>query len=92
MRRTTAVSIVFWIGFIASLGVYKYFPVIDTVWVIALRLVLLALAVFTLIRAFRHHTTTGEFSYQGYPKWLLRFLIDEEKDGPPKAGQTTLGR
>lgn len=72
MRRTTVVWIVFWIAFIPSLGIYKYFPVIDTVWVIALQLVLLGLAVFTLTRAFRHHTKTGEFSYQGYPKWLLR--------------------
>ncbi|MGA2346086.1 MAG: hypothetical protein ABSF93_08780 [Candidatus Sulfotelmatobacter sp.] len=78
MRRTTLVSIAFWIVFIASFGLYKYFPVIDYVWVIALRLALLALAVVTLIRALRHHRTTGEFSYQGYPKWLLRFLIDEE--------------
>ena len=78
MNRTTVISIVFWVVFIASFGLYKYFPLVDTVWVIALRVVLLALAVLTLALTFRHHATTGEFSYHGYPKWLLRLLIDEE--------------
>lgn len=92
MSRTTVVSIAFWIVFIASFGLYKYFPLIDTVWVVVLRVVLFALAVLTLARTFRHQATTGEFSYHGYPKWLLRFLIDEEQsprklDRPDKVNE-----
>lgn len=83
MTRTTVVSIVFWVSFVTSLGLYKYLPVIDTVWVIALQLILLGLSVLTLTGVFRHRTTTGEFSRQGYPRWLLRFLIDEEKNRKP---------
>ncbi len=83
MKRTTIAAIVFWILFIGSFGLYEYYPGVDTVWVVVGRLILLALAVFALIKTYRDRTTTGKFSYQGLPRWLERFLMDEE-DTPQK--------
>ena len=83
MKRTTIASIVFWVLFIGSFGLYKRYPLVDTVWVFVGRLCILALAVFTLVKAYLDHGKTRAFSYQGYPRWLERFLMDEE-DRPRK--------
>ena len=82
MKHTTIAAIVFWAIFIGSFGLYKRYPVVDTVWVVVGRLFIPALAVFTLIKAFRDHGKSGKFSYQGLPRWLERFLIDEEDKEP----------
>lgn len=78
MKRTTIATILFWSLFVGSFGLYKRYPLVDTIWVVTGRLCILALAVFTLVKAYKDHGKTGTFSYQGYPRWLLRFLIDEE--------------
>jgi len=86
MKRTTIAAVVFWAIFIASFGLYKYYSVIDTVWVVVGRLIILALAVYAVIKTYRDHAATGKFSYQGLPRWLERFMFDEE-DSPGKQGK-----
>lgn len=88
MKRTTIATILFWGLFIGSFGLIKRYPLVDAIWVVTGRLCILALAVFTLIKAYRDHGKTGTFSYQGYPRWLLQFLIDE-KDERPKQDKPT---
>lgn len=82
MKKTTITTLIFWALFIGSFGLYRWYPLVDTVWVVTGRSLILALAVFTLVKAYRDHGKTGTFSYQGYPRWLLRFLIDDDEDSP----------
>lgn len=83
MKRTTIAALVFWIIFIGSFGLYRRFPLVDTVWVVVGRLSILALAIFALIKACRDHEKAGRLTYQGLPRWLERFLMDEEESRPP---------
>ena len=75
-------AILFWILFALSLALYERYPGLDTAWYAAGKLVLLLLAVVSLVRVIRHRDRTEAISYQGLPRWLLRFLMDEDDDEP----------
>ena len=78
MKRSTIITIVFWIFFLGSFGLYGHYPVVDTIWVVVGRLFILALGVVVLAQIFRDRGKVGNFSY-GFPRWLQRILMDEEE-------------
>jgi hypothetical protein len=77
-QRQTITAIVFWVLFLGSIAFVRSFPALDMVWVFGGYLFLLVVAVFSLIQTFRDHKERGQFSYRGVPRWLGRFLSENE--------------
>ena len=69
---------IFWILFATSIGLGKRYPWLDTVWYVALLIVMLVLSVYSMIHVFRHRHETGSISYRGVPSWMRRFFVDED--------------
>jgi hypothetical protein len=82
MTRRWIPAIVFWALFIVSLGLYDRYPWLDTVWYAAGMLFLLLVASYSVVRIFRHRHETTTISYQGIPRRLERFFLDEDDDRP----------
>jgi len=76
-------AVIFWAAFLVSVGLGKHYSRLDTVWYAAGMLFLLGLSGYSLVYKFRHRRETGGISYQGIPRPLQRFLLDE-KD--PRSG------
>jgi hypothetical protein len=79
-HRQTITAIVFWGLFLGSIAFVRRFPGLDTAWVFAGYLFLSGVAVFSLIQTFRDHKERGQFSYRGVPRWLSRFLSENENN------------
>jgi len=79
-------AIVFWSLFGVSLAFYKRYPWVDTLWYSAAMLFLLMVAGYSIIQIVRHRHESTTISYQGLPRWLQKFSLDE-KD-PSDAGPT----
>jgi len=71
-------TIVFWGLFVASIGLCKRYQWLDTAWYIAIVLFLFGVSTYSVIYKFRHYDETNGVSYQGIPRWLQRFFLDEE--------------
>jgi len=81
--RSWIPPVIFWALFLVSLGLGKRYSWLDTVWYAAGMLFLLGLSVFSVVHKFRHRHETSSISYQGVPRWLERFSLDEEEPGQP---------
>ena len=71
-------AVVFWTLFAASVGLYKRYQWLDTAWYIAMMIFLFAVSAYSVIYKFRHCHETSGISYQGIPRWLQQFSLDEE--------------
>ncbi len=69
--------VIFWAAFLVSVGLGKRYSWIKTVWYAAGMLFLLGLSVYSLVHKFRHRHETSGISYQGIPRSLRQFLLDE---------------
>lgn len=76
-RRGWTQVLVFWILFAASIGLGRGYPWLDTIWYAAGVLVLLSLSIYSIVYRIRHSRETGTITYQGLPRWLVRFSMDE---------------
>ena len=79
-------AIIFWGLFGVSLALYKRYPWLDTLWYSVAMLFLLVVAGYSIVQIVRHRHETTTSSYQGLPRWLQKFSLDE-KD-PSDAGTT----
>lgn len=70
--------VIFWAAFLVSVGLGKHYSWIKTVWYAAGILFLLGLSVYSLVYKFRHRHETGYISYQGIPRSLRQFFLDEK--------------
>jgi len=72
--------VVFWILFLASIGLDPYYPGLRVVWTAA-GLVLMALgSIYSLVEMSRRGHRTGEFSYyRGVPRILWWIVLDDEE-------------
>jgi hypothetical protein len=80
MRLTTPVRrwlicLVFWSVFALSVAFDSRFPWLDTIWVFALCLAVLA----TLVNFILHWISSDAAGMidRGYPRWFIRFALDE---------------
>jgi len=77
--RSWIPGIVFWVLFLASLGLAERYPWLDTVWYAVWMLFLLVVAVYAVVDIFRHRHDYGGFvGYRGVPRWVVRFFGDDE--------------
>jgi hypothetical protein len=82
-------AIVFW-GLVGiSLAFYKRYPWVDTLWYSGAMLFLLMVAGYSIIQIVRHRHETTTISYQGLPRWLRKFMLDEQD---PSGADTTANR
>lgn len=75
-------AIIFWALFIVSIGLYERYPWLDTVWYFALLFFILFVAVYSVVHIHRHRHEATAIAYQGVPRWLERFFLDERDDQP----------
>lgn len=73
----------FWILFATSIGLGRRYAWLDTAWYVLGMLVILALAVYSVIHSVRNRGQEGALSSKGIPRWLERFLLDQEADSEP---------
>lgn len=73
--RTWIPGIVFWVLFLACIGLYRRYRWVDLVWNAAWMLLLVVLAVWSVVEAFRNrHKRAGYLGYRGVPRWVVRFF------------------
>lgn len=82
MIRRWIPAIAFWVLFAVSFAFYGRYPWLDTLWYAAYVLFVFFLAVFSVVQICRHRHEMTTISYQGLPRWLERFLLDENDDPP----------
>jgi|SRR5271168_5480886 len=84
--RSWIPGIVVWTWLLASLGLGKRYPWLDTVWYAAWMLFLVVLSVFSVVHIFRHrHETGGLVGYRGVPRWAVT-MFGGEVGQPSKPG------
>ena len=70
--------LVFWVLFAASITLATRYLWIKTLWYLAGLLVIVTLSIYSLAYAIRHPDETGDLSVQGIPRWVRRFVEDDE--------------
>jgi hypothetical protein len=81
MKRVRWIAVaVFWILFVASIGLDPYYPWLRVVWT-AGGLALLAIgSIYSLVEMSRRGYRTAEFSYyRGVPRFLWWIVLDDEE-------------
>lgn len=73
-HRQSITAVAFWVLFLGSFAFRNRYKTLDTVWVSGAYLFLFIVAVFSVVQTFRDRKKTGQFSYRGVPRWLIRFL------------------
>ena len=74
-------TIIFWVLFAGSIGLGRRYPWLDTAWYFVLLFLLLGLSALSIVYTLRHWRDTGNVSYRGIPRWIMRFFLDSE-DSP----------
>jgi len=81
-HRSWIPGIVFWTLFLLSIAFSNGHSWVDTVWLVVCRGVFLIIAIWALVRIFRHwHDADGYFGYRGVPRWFVRSLGDDQEYG-----------
>jgi hypothetical protein len=79
VKRTTIFGISFWALFLASAALSARYRWLDTAWLFACILFGIIASVFSVGEMFRNHRVSGEYIYyRGVPRWMRRFLVDDE--------------
>lgn len=83
MRLTTKakrwlVCAAFWLLFLVSNALSRRYPWLDTVWVCAISLAVVATAVNFVLHWLSGNAT--EMTYRGYPRWFMSFAHDEPEE------------
>jgi len=73
------IPVVFWIVFVAILGLSAWFPRLKAVWPALLLLAVGALAVHHLVQSLRRRPMPSCSN----TRWWMRFLMDKESQGEP---------
>jgi hypothetical protein len=77
-RRWIAISL-FWILFVASIGLVGRYPWLDTAWNALWALLIIAAVVYSVGEMFRRGRRTGEYVYsRGVPRCLWWIVYDDE--------------
>ena len=87
-RRSWAFAALFWLLFLASIGLDSRFPWLRTAWVCAGLLFALIASVFSVNEFVRHRDVSGEYVYyRGVPRWMRWFVLDDEEYAKDKERQ-----
>lgn len=79
-RRRWAFVIVFWLLFLASLGLAGHYRWLDTAWVFAGLLFAVVASVFSIVEMLRHRGGSGEYIYyRGVPRCMRWFVLSDEE-------------
>ena len=81
-RRSSMVAIAFWVWFLASVFLQKYYPWVDAVWLYFWLFTMVVAGIYSVREMFRSGERTGEYVYyRGVPRFL-RWIF--ESDESPK--------
>lgn len=79
-RRSWLFVIVFWLLFVASIGLDGHYPWVNTAWVYAALLFAIVVSVFSLAEMFRHRNASGHYVYfRGVPRCMRWFVLDDKE-------------
>jgi energy-coupling factor transporter transmembrane protein EcfT len=79
-RRRWIAVIVFWILFVASIGLDPYYPWLRVVWTVLGIGLLVVGSIYSVVETSRRGYRTGEFSYyRGVPRFLWWIVLDDEE-------------
>lgn len=84
--RSWIPALLFWSLFAACVGLARRYLWPDSIWYAVGMLFVLALSAYSLIYALRHRDETGCFSSKAIPRWLERWLMDEETPEQSRIG------
>jgi phosphoglycerol transferase MdoB-like AlkP superfamily enzyme len=82
------VSFIIWGLLLLSVAVYQRHRWIDRIWLGAILAFLLLVTVNFVVQLHRRDGDPSKVSYQGYPRWFIRFAFDEDEESKP--AQTTV--
>lgn len=87
-RRSWIFAVLFWLLFLASIGLDSRFPLLRTAWVCAGLLFALIASVFSVNEFVHHRDVSGEYVYyRGVPRWMRWFVLDDEEYAKDKERQ-----
>jgi energy-coupling factor transporter transmembrane protein EcfT len=79
-RRRWIAVVVFWILFVASIGLDRYYPWLRVVWTVLGIGWLVVGSVYSVVEMYRRGYRTGESSYnRGVPRLLWWIVLDDEE-------------
>ena len=87
-RQTTIFGIVFWILFLASIGLGDRFRWLDAIWLCAGWSFAAVASVFAVIERFRNRSTSDRYcggparslqSTYYLPRWMMWVVLDDER-------------
>ena len=68
-------GILFWVLFLICIALYPRYRWVDFVWNAAWMFLLIAVAVWSVMDAFRNrHEGAGYLGYRGVPRWVVRLF------------------
>jgi hypothetical protein len=60
---------------LVSIGLYRRYPLVDTIWNVAWLLLLIAAAGSSVVNIFRDRgQAAGYVGYRGVPRWVIRLF------------------
>lgn len=78
-RKSWAFVIVFWLLFVASIGLDGHYGWVHSAWVYAVLLFAVIVSVFSVAEMFRHRHVSGGYVYfRGVPRCMRWFVLDDE--------------
>ena len=79
-RRRWIAVVVFWILFVASIGLDPYYPWLRVAWTVLGIGLLVVGSIYSVVETSRRGYRTGEFSYyRGVPRFLWSIVLDDEE-------------
>jgi hypothetical protein len=89
-RRLWIVAIAFWVWFVASIFLQRYYPWVDAVFLYFWLFIVVVAGFYSVREMFRRAERTGEYVYfRGVPR-CLRWIF--ESDEPPQSQSKPPGR
>jgi hypothetical protein len=76
-------SFIIWGLLLLSIVVYQRHRWIDWIWLGAILAILLLATVNFVVQLHRHDGDSSKVPFQGYPRWFIRFALDEYEESKP---------
>ena len=86
-RRLWIVAIIFWVWFLASIFLQRYYPWVDAIFLYFWLFTMVVAGFYSVREMFRRGERTGDYVYyRGLPRCLRWIFESDESPGPKSPG------
>jgi len=82
-RRLWTVAIIFWVWFVASVFLYRYYPWVDAAFLYFWLFTVVVAGLYSVREMFRRGEKTGEYVYYRGVPWSLRWIFESDESPRP---------